>query len=432
MRTKPELIIRYFDELLLFSGQYALFYILMNFTADGLTYFSNLGHTILLLILVLQTGILVKWGNQPIYRFLGSLIAPLCYTFLEMREGLVFLLNIGHVFFWFFSIITGSLQAIEIRTTAQKIKLVLEFWITTINVSAFIFIYFYFDLKLEYGKLLASGQITEIEYKNFLGIQNLAAGLLNSFGDPTHVYIVFGGLFLSLSLSIGRMKIILLKDKISELFGTYVDKGIRDKILTTHSGGSERKSIAILFSDIRNFTTISENNTPDEITQMLNYYFTQWDYSVIQYQGVIDKYIGDAIMVLFGTQDQASAAQNATACAIEMIGKMEHMRAELARLNLPVVQNFGIGINFGSIIFGDIGSQNRKNFTVVGDNVNIASRLESLCKKYGIPLIISETTYEQLDHTLQNRFKLLGETDLKGKADTVNIYGLDSKAQIEN
>ena len=333
---------------------------------------------------------------------------------------------IGHIFFWIFSLITGLLQAIEIQAVSQKIKLFLEFWITTINVTIFIFIYFYFDLKLSYGKLLVSGQITQIEYQNYLGIQYLTSGVLKSFGDPTHVYVVFGGLFLSLSLAIGRMKIIQLKDKISELFGTYVDKGIRDKILMPNSGVSERKSIAILFSDIRNFTTISENYTPDEITKMLNYYFTQWDHSVIQYQGVIDKYIGDAIMVLFGTQDQENAAQNATACAIDMIDKMERIRGELEGLNLPVIQNFGIGINFGSVIFGELGSQNRKNFTVIGDNVNIASRLESLCKTHDIPLIVSDTIYKQLEKKMKNRFKLLGEVKLKGKTDTVHIYGLDS------
>lgn len=414
----------FFNELLLFSGQYALFYILMNFTYDKLDYFSNFGHSLLLLILLLQTAILVKFGNKPRFRFLGSLIAPLFYTILEMREGIDFLLNTGHVFFWIFSLITGLLQALEIKTVTRQLKLVLEFLVTTINVMTFIFIYFYFDLKLSFGEQLAAGGISVAQYRDYLQIYTFTEGLLVFLHDPAHVYIILGGLILSVSLAIGRMRVIQLKDKISELFGKYVDKDIRDRILTVHGGRSERKEIAILFSDIRNFTTISEHHTPDAITRMLNHYFSKWDESVIKHQGVIDKYIGDAIMVLFGIKSNANACSNATACAIDMLKKMEALKADLKRMNLPVIENIGIGINFGSIIIGDIGSPQRKNYTVIGDTVNVASRLESQCKSYRVPLIISEITYLRLNESLKKHFVLLGETELKGKVEKVKIFGL--------
>ncbi len=421
---KKTLVGDFFNELLLFSGQYALFYILMNFTYDKLDYFLNFGHSMLMLILLLQTAILVKFGHRPIYRFLGSLIAPFCYSVLEAREGISFLLNTGHVFFWIFSSITGLLQALEIRAVTQKMKLILEFLVTTINVTTFIFIYFYFDLKLSFGKKLASATISESQYLESLEIFQIKEGLLDFLNDPAHIYIILGGLILALSLSIGRMRIILLKDKINELFGTYVDKGIRDKILTVESGVSERKEIAILFSDIRSFTSISENHSPDEITKMLNYYFSQWDESVTKYNGVIDKYIGDAIMVLFGITDNKTACGSAVSCAIDMLKKMDLVKAELKEMKLPVIENIGIGINYGSTIIGDIGSQQRKNYTVIGDAVNVAARLESLCKTYQIPLILSKITYRRLSTSLQAFFRLLGETELKGKEEKVAVYGL--------
>jgi class 3 adenylate cyclase len=416
---------KFFDELLLFSGQYALFYILMNFTHDRWHYFTNLGHTLLLLILVFQTVILVRFGEKPIYRFLGSLIAPLCYSILEMREGLEFLLNTGHVFFWIFSSITGLLQALQIKLLTQKLKLTLEFLITTINVTTFIFIYFYFDLKLSFSEQLANGTITESQYLDYINVSFVSKGLSDFLKDPAHIYIILGGLILSTSLSIGRMRIIQLKDKVNDLFGKYVDKEIRDKILTAHGSDSERKEIAILFSDIRSFTSISEHHRPDEITKMLNFYFGQWDQSVVKFKGVIDKYIGDAVMVLFGISDNSNACNNAVACAIDVLKKMEDLKKELIRLNLPVIENIGIGINFGSVIIGDIGSLKRKNYTVIGDNVNIASRLESLCKEKKVPLIISESTYTHLNHSLKILFNSLNEAQLKGKSDKVMAYGLN-------
>lgn len=425
--NQSNLISKFFDELLLFSGQYALFYILMNFTYDRLAYFTNVGHSLLLLILVFQTVILVKFGDKPIYRFLGSLIAPLCYSILEMREGLTFLFNTGHVFFWIFSSITGLLQALQIKLLVQKLKLTLEFLITTINVTTFIFIYFYFDLKLFFSKQLTDGIISRSQYLEHINVSSVIEGLSDFLKDPAHIYIILGGLILSISLSIGRMRIIQLKDKVNDLFGRYVDKEIRDKILTTHGSNSERKEIAVLFSDIRSFTTISEHHHPDDITKMLNFYFSHWDQSVVKFNGVIDKYIGDAVMVLFGISNNSKSCNNAVACAIDLLKKMNRLKQELSQLNLPVIENIGIGINFGSVIIGDIGSLQRKNYTVIGDNVNIASRLESLCKEKKVPLIISESTYTHLNHSLKILFDPLDDTQLKGKSDKVKAFALNLK-----
>lgn len=191
---------RFFDELLLYSGQYALFYIIMNFAWTKLGYFSDFGHTLLLFILVLQTSLLAKFGTKPLPRFLGSLLAPLIYTIIESRD--------------------------------------------------------------------------------------------------------------------------------------------------------------------------------------------------------------------------------AVACARAILAELPELRAELARAGLPVIEDLRIGINSGEAILGDIGSPDRRNFTVIGDAVNTASRLESACKEFGVRLLVSESAYLALPEEVRRTLVRLGELSLKGKAEKITAYTL--------
>ena len=160
VKSRSSFFLRALDELLLYSGQYALFYILMNFSASGLGYFRNLGHTVLLAILLLQTTTLVVWGSKPLPRFLLSLLAPAMYTILEAREGMSFVLNMGHMFFWVFSALTGGMQAASLAAQNRRVREVLEFCITAANVSIFIVVYFYFDIRLSVEQRVAGGEIS--------------------------------------------------------------------------------------------------------------------------------------------------------------------------------------------------------------------------------------------------------------------------------
>ncbi len=415
-------IAAFLNELLLYSGQYALFYVLMNFSADGWDYFTNLGHSLLLLILIGQTIFLVGFGGKPLLRFLGSMIAPFCYTLIELREGMDFVLNSGHMFFWIFSSVTGVLQAWSISTKSQSAKRVVEFIITAVNVSIFLFVYYYFDLRLAYESRLSAKEITEEVFRNYLRITRTADGLRVFLQDPAHVYVILGGAVLGITLGVGRVKILMLKDRINALFGTYVDKDIRDRIIGENRGRSEKREICVLFSDIRDFTPLSETHSAAEITGMLNLYFTQWDKLVVKHGGVIDKFVGDAIMVLFGLKNRADACQSAVACATEMIDNLDTVKALLRQKQLPVIADIGIGINFGDAIIGDIGSEDRKNYTAIGDNVNVAARLESLCKQYKVPIAVSKDVHERIHGQLKERFVFLDLADLKGRTDKVEVY----------
>ena len=414
---------RFFDEILLNSGQYALFYILMNFSSDGFRYFANFGHSVLLLLLVGQTAFLAQKGRYPLARFLGSLIVPASYTIIELPEGIDFVLNMGHMFFWIFSIITGSLQVVALKTQKSAFKAAPEFSLTFINIFIFVFIYFYFDLILGYRDQLAAGLISETAYRESLAIDRFAHGFREFLADPAHIYVILGGVLLGTSISVGRWKIIVLKDKINELFGTYVDRGVRDRIMTEDRKPSERKRMCVLFSDIRSFTSKSEANLPEQVTEMLNRYFTTWDDVVTRHKGIIDKFIGDAVMVIFDEREDTDACNDAVQGAIEMLQRLPDLDAELRASGLPAVEAIGVGIHLGDVVVGDIGSDRRKNYTVIGDSVNIASRLEGLSKKTSAKIVVSSEVYEALSSDLRVRFRSLGTAQLRGKSESLGVYG---------
>ena len=260
----------FFRELLLQSGQFALFYLLMQFSATGWGLFSNLGHTSLLLVLVLQTVVLVAWGDRPWVRFGGSLLAPLVYSLLEAREGMTFLFNAAHAGFWVFSLVTGALQTAVLITRKVSLKATWEFLLTFLNVAIFLALYFYFDTQLN------------VTGPDQLVLDRIFAFVPEFLADPTHLYILWGGLLLAVGLALGRAEVLRLNERINTIFGQYVDREIRDVILSGEGTKSRQTELAVLFSDLRDFTASSEHADPQAVTKMLNLYFTAWTEVVAQ------------------------------------------------------------------------------------------------------------------------------------------------------
>lgn len=177
---------------------------------------------------------------------------------------------------------------------------------------------------------------------------------------------------------------------------------------------------SILFSDIRNFTTLTEEFGAIQIVELLNKYFEAMVTSVHKYNGILDKYIGDAIMTVFGVPyANISDAKNAVHCALDMFSMLDNLN----KLNtkLPTI-NIGIGISTGNVVSGNIGSEKRFEYTVIGDSVNLAARLESATKKYGVNLLICENTYNEVKDVFHIR-----EIDtlmIKGKQLPVRIFSV--------
>lgn len=211
--------------------------------------------------------------------------------------------------------------------------------------------------------------------------------------------------------------------EIRRAFSRYVSQDVLAEILKDPSkialGGIQRE-VTVFFSDIRGFTALSEQTAPTELVAVLNRYFTEMTGEVLRTGGVLDKYIGDAIMAFWGAPisdpDQADHALDA---ALGMIKKLALLNAEFRREGKAEI-NIGIGIYTGSAIVGNVGSLQRFDYTVIGDTVNAASRLEGLNKQYGTNIIISESTRRALKKTYGLR--PLGHAQVKGRIEPILIY----------
>jgi adenylate cyclase len=186
--------------------------------------------------------------------------------------------------------------------------------------------------------------------------------------------------------------------------------------------GGNRSSVSVLFSDIRDFTTISERSTAEEVVAMLNDYFTRMLDPVFLYEGTLDKFIGDAIMVVFGAPIPfENNAERAVRAALEMRRALKRYNVDRAAQGLPPIDN-GVGITKGDAISGNIGSEQRMDYTVIGDTVNTASRLEGLTKNYDYKILVNEEVY------LEVKDKIpcvdLGHAHVKGKEGDVRIFGV--------
>jgi adenylate cyclase len=213
------------------------------------------------------------------------------------------------------------------------------------------------------------------------------------------------------------------KRKMKKLFGQYVSKDVYDRLVADPSLarlGGARREMTVLFSDIRGFTTVSERGQPEEIVRTLNEYFTEMVDIVFRHRGTLDKFVGDMVMALFGAPvDDPDHADHAVKAALEMIRELGRLNERWKAEGRPEL-DIGIGINTGPMIAGNIGSEQIMSYTVIGDAVNLGSRLESLNKQYGTRVIISETTRSKLN--AQYEFRALGEVVVKGRTQPVAIF----------
>ena len=218
------------------------------------------------------------------------------------------------------------------------------------------------------------------------------------------------------------------KRKMKKLFGQYVSKDVYDQLVSNPALarlGGQRREMTVLFSDIRGFTTVSEKGTPEEIVHTLNEYFTKMVEIVFRHKGTVDKFVGDMVMALFGAPlDDPLNAEHAIDAALEMLDALHTLNLQWEAEGRPKL-DIGIGINTGPMIAGNIGSDAIMSYTVIGDSVNLGSRLESLNKQYATRIIISEFTKSRL--TKAYDLKPLGDVVVKGKSKAVTIFEVLTK-----
>jgi class 3 adenylate cyclase len=230
---------------------------------------------------------------------------------------------------------------------------------------------------------------------------------------------------------LGYQWFIVDKDKrqLRRVFSNYLAPQILTEILKDPGKadlGGNKKEITVLFSDIRGFTTLSESRSPEEVVQFLNEFFNAMVEEIMKNEGAVDKFIGDAIMAFWGAPvEHKNHAELAVKGALAMADRLENLKKKWAEegKNYPEI-NIGIGLNTGEALVGHVGAEKIKSYTVIGDTVNLASRLEGLNKKYAIPeeksIIISGNTYQYIKDKFNVRY--LGIDNVKGKVQEVPIY----------
>jgi adenylate cyclase len=186
--------------------------------------------------------------------------------------------------------------------------------------------------------------------------------------------------------------------------------------------------MTVLFSDIRGFTSVTERGDPEELVAQLNEYFSRMVAVVFRHHGTVDKFVGDMVMALFGAPlDDAAHAEHAVAAAVDMVRELGDLNRAWAAKGMAQL-DIGVGVNSGDMIAGNIGSSSIMSYTVIGDNVNLGSRLESLNKEYKTRIIISDATRTRLESEYDIR--PLGDVVVKGKSKAVAIYEIKVPAPL--
>ena len=221
------------------------------------------------------------------------------------------------------------------------------------------------------------------------------------------------------------------KEKVKSAMGKYMSEDVMKRVIMNIDNlglGGKKSVVTVLFADIRGFTSMLATMSAQQVSEILNEYFTEMEPIITKYNGIINKFIGDAVMAVFGEpiQDKNHPA-NAVKCGYEMLLKVKELQKKWAQEGKPKIE-IGIGINTGEVFVGNIGSVNRMEYTVIGDTVNLASRLESYNKIYKTKMLISSSTYEETKGIVD--VIRISDVEIRGKSHKMDIYEV-LKAQID-
>lgn len=290
-------------------------------------------------------------------------------------------------------------------------------------------------LRLDFGMCLFTGAVAAVEYIGlawfYLGQPSSALADSALMNLPQHMgkgllFLIAGLVAGLVSLQIRRQlansfRLVEERNRVLGIFGQYVSPAVVDKLLTQEVGlGGELHHVCLMFLDIRDFTTFSEKRSPEEVVHYLNSLFEFMIESVNRHNGIINKFLGDGFLAVFGVPVSGGEdSHHAVEAALEIIAKVEELSATA---RIPPTR-IGIGLHAGEAVTGSVGSAQRKEYTIIGDVVNLASRIEQLNKQFGSRLLVSETVWQAMNGAVKDATPL-GPVPVKGHAAPVQVYRL--------
>jgi adenylate cyclase len=231
------------------------------------------------------------------------------------------------------------------------------------------------------------------------------------------------------TLAVLYMGATIERERVRDMFSRFVPAGVVDQVLASTNenlrlGGVER-DCTVLFSDLRGFTSFSETQPAARVIEVVNYYLNEMTEAILDAGGTLIAYMGDGIMAVFGAPlEQEDHADRAVAAAREMIGpRLAHFNAWLAEQGFQRSFEMGVGLNSGTVMAGNVGSEQRVEYTAIGDTTNTASRLESMTKEHDAMLFISHTTRERL-RNVPDDLQAVGEVQIRGRQQLLAVWTL--------
>lgn len=299
-----------------------------------------------------------------------------------------------------------------------------------------------FCISLAWGIVVAAAAAQPGTFFTLTGSQEM----WREYGDPSYLpvikvvydYVILAFLVLGLAVAVWRSRRLVLAAASSERARANLARHFSPKVVDELStreqpfGTTRRQAVAVLFADIRGFTTRCETMPPEEAMAFLREFHARMEEVIFQHGGTLDKILGDGLLAVFGVPDRGNAdAGDALACGYAMIDAIARWNAErLAQGKFDV--QIGVGLHYGHVMLGDVGSERLMTFTVVGDTVNVASRLQSLSKELGTRLVASEALVKaveqemRIERALVEKLKFVGPTQLRGREHETVIYALDA------